>query len=342
MSRGIGMTGDTGHGADLTGSHPVRVAAGEPGGHIWAPASPCSPECLPAPGSLPGVGDLRVAVRLAGLVTMLAVSALAAVFLPLLGRRRTPVLRGLFRSLLWTVGVRVRLEGPVREIGAGEGTGVLVVANHLSWLDILVLGAVRPMRMVAKAEIRDWPLLGPLARRIGTLFIDRRGLRSLPGVVDQVAGALRDGAAVGLFPEGTTWCGAASGEFRRAGFQAALDAHVPVRPVAQRLRLPDGSPTTVGAFIGEDTLLDSMLRVLRLPRLVVEVRVLPLLEAGPGTDRRELARRAEIAIAEATGVPSPAITGMRSARVAGTRTAAMAKGCPPGSGRPAGEVSLAA
>lgn len=213
---------------------------------------------------------------------------------------------------------------------SGRGTGVLVVANHLSWLDILVLGAVQPMRMVAKVEVRDWPLLGALARRIGTLFIDRRGLRSLPGVVDQVAGALRGGAVIGLFPEGTTWCGAASGEFRRAGFQAALDAHAPIRPVAQRFRLPDGTPTTVGAFIGEDTLLDSMLRVLRLPRLVVEIQVLSLLEAGPGTDRRELARRAEIAIADATGVPAPA--------TAAAQAAAQAAAC----AHAASEVSLAA
>jgi 1-acyl-sn-glycerol-3-phosphate acyltransferase len=275
---------------------------------------------------------------------MLAVSALVATLLPLLGHRRTSVLRGLFRSLLWTIGVRVRFDGPVREIGAGDGTGVLVVANHLSWLDILVLGAVQPMRMVAKAEIGSWPLLGGLARRIGTLFIDRRGLRSLPGVVDQVSGSLRAGAVVGLFPEGTTWCGAASGEFRRAGFQAALDAHVPVRPVSQRFRLPDGSPTTVGAFIGEDTLLDSMLRVLRLPGLVVEVRVLPLLEAGPGTDRRELARRAELAIAEATGVPAPVTTGARvpAHAAGGAHVPARVAGGAHVPARVAGEVSLAA
>jgi hypothetical protein len=104
--------------------------------------------------------------------------------------------------------------------------------------------------------------------------------------------------------------------------------------VSQRFRLPDGTPTTVGAFIGEDTLLDSMLRVLRLPGLVVEVRVLPLLEAGPGTDRRELARRAELAIAEATGVPAPVTTGARvPARPAGAAHAPA---------RAAGEVSLAA
>jgi 1-acyl-sn-glycerol-3-phosphate acyltransferase len=133
-------------------------------------------------------------------------------------------------------------------------------------------------------------------------------------VVDRAAAALRSGAAVGLFPEGTTWCGAASGPFRRAGFQAALDARAPVRPVAQRMRLPDGTRTGAGAFIGEDTLFDSLLRVVRMPELVLEVEVLPVLPPEPGLDRRELARRAELAIAAATGVPAPASPGRPGVR----------------------------
>jgi 1-acyl-sn-glycerol-3-phosphate acyltransferase len=158
--------------------------------------------------------------------------------------------------------------------------------------------------MLAKHEIRDYPLIGLVARRIGTLFIDRAELRALPGVVADVAGALRDGGLVGLFPEGTTWCGTAAGRFRRAGFQAALDADAPVRPIAQRLLLPDGTPTTAGAFIGEDTVLATLLRVVALPGLTLEMRVLPLLTPGPGADRRALARAAELAVAAATGVPA--------------------------------------
>jgi 1-acyl-sn-glycerol-3-phosphate acyltransferase len=284
-------------------AHPAIPPARERDGHPWQPLSMCTPGCLPAPGSLPRVGAARVAARLAGVAVVLAVCAPVAAALPLLGRRRTEVLRGVFRALLRAAGVRVAHTGEP-EFSPGDRAGVLVVANHLSWLDILALGAVQPLRLVAKREIQSWPVLGTFAECIGTLFIDRAGLRSLPGVVGQVTEALRGGAVVGLFPEGTTWCGEATGPFRRAGFQAALDARVPVRPVAQRLLLPDGTPTTVGAFIGEDTLLDSMLRVLRLPSMTVEVRVLPLIEAGPGVDRRELARRAELAVAAATGVPA--------------------------------------
>jgi 1-acyl-sn-glycerol-3-phosphate acyltransferase len=299
----------------------------------------CTAGCLPPPESLPRVGDLRVAARLAALVATLAGAALVVAMLPLFGARRVEVVRGLFRALLRTVGVRVSVRGPsvlgseallgsgavlgsgvVSGPGAGsgpadgpaegpDGRGVLVVSNHLSWLDVLALGALQPMRMVAKREMRDYPLLGAFAVRIGTLFIERSELRSLPGLVAEATEVLRAGGTVGLFPEGTTWCGVASGVFRPAGFQAALDAGVPVRPVAQRLLLPDGTPSAVGAFIGDDTVLDTLLRVVRLPGLVLDVQVLPLLEAGPHTDRRSLARQAELAIAAATGVPAPAAAG---------------------------------
>ncbi|HEV7789221.1 MAG TPA: 1-acyl-sn-glycerol-3-phosphate acyltransferase [Pseudonocardia sp.] len=305
--------------------HPVLPPVGARPGHSWEPASPCTPDCLPAAGELAEVGRLRVVARLTGLVVLVLTTAVLAAVLPVVGtRRRLRVLRGMFGAVLAVIGVRLVHTGADRfdltpdELGADQlgarepggvpdfGGGVLVVANHLSWLDILALGAVQPMRMVAKREIRDWPLVGAVATRAGTLFVDRAGLRALPSVVAEAATALRAGAAVGLFPEGTTWCGAATGVFRRAGFQAALDAGVPVRPVALGMRLADGSRTGVGAFIGEDTLVDSLLRVARLSELVLEVAVLPPLLPVPGLDRRELARRAELAIAAATGVPAPA------------------------------------
>lgn len=108
-----------------------------------------------------------------------------------------------------------------------------------------------------------------------------------------------------MFPEGTTWCGAAAGPFRRAVFQAAIDADAPVRPVAVVLRLPSGERATAAAFIGEQTLWDSLMRVLRLPGLDCEVTVLPVL--APSTDRRELARSAGDAVAAVTGVRHPAV-----------------------------------
>ncbi|MFF4096736.1 lysophospholipid acyltransferase family protein [Streptomyces sp. NPDC001834] len=85
--------------------------------------------------------------------------------------------------------------------------------------------------MPAKREMGDWPLLGPLAAAGGTLFVDRDRLRALPGTVHEIAAALRGGARVVAYPEGTTWCGRGGGRFGPAVFQAAIDAHAEIRPV---------------------------------------------------------------------------------------------------------------
>lgn len=275
----------------------------------WIPASPCSPEgCLP---DLPtGPAPVRVARRLGALIVVLLVMTVGV---PLLtARARDRWLQAGSRAALAAAGVRLRVRGDERFRAGG---GVLVVANHLSWIDVLALDAVQPVRMLAKREVRDWPVIGRLASRTGAVFIDRAGLRSLPATVATTAAALRDGAVIGVFPEGTTWCGAAAGPFRRAAFQAALDARAPVRPVAMVLRRPDGSPCRSGAFVGEQTLMDSLLRVVREPALVCELTLLPILSPAPGEARRELARRAAEAVAGVTGVrqgppiaePAPAV-----------------------------------
>ncbi|MGC3005419.1 lysophospholipid acyltransferase family protein, partial [Streptomyces sp. G35A] len=162
----------------------------------------------------------------------------------------------------------------VRVVGSAVPTGgLLLVANHISWLDVPLLAAVRPARMLAKSEIRRWPVAGALAARGGVLFIDRDRLRALPDTVARIAGVLRDGAAVAAFPEGSTWCGRAQGHFRRAVFQAALDAAVPVQPVRIRYRDPTGAPATAPAFVGDDTLLASLWRVASVRGLTAEVEV---------------------------------------------------------------------
>jgi 1-acyl-sn-glycerol-3-phosphate acyltransferase len=201
----------------------------------------------------------------------------------------------------------------LRAAGALGHGGELLAVNHLSWIEVLAVASLRPVRLVAKRETGDWPVVGLVARRSGALFVDRAGLRDLAGTVAATADALRRGHDVAVFPEGTTWCGAAAGPFHRAVFQAAVDAGAPVRPVAAVLRLPSGERATAAAFVGEQTLWDSLVRVLRLPRLDCELTVLPALPRVP--DRRELARRAGDAIAAVTGVPHPAT---RSSRTNGT------------------------
>jgi 1-acyl-sn-glycerol-3-phosphate acyltransferase len=240
---------------------------------------------------------LRATVRAALLVLVLltAVVTTAVLVLPR-PRLRLRWLRTAAWAVLAAAGVRVRVGdlGPLR-----TASGALVVANHLSWIEVLALCAVAPVRLLAKREIRDWPLIGAVAGVTGMLFIDRAGLRALPGTVADMAGALRSGQVVAAFPEGTTWCGAAAGPFRRAAFQAALDAGVPVHPVAVSLTSA-GRPTPRAAYIGDQSLLHSVGQILLLPALVCRLTVLPAL-AAEGS-RAELAARAAAAVAVATGV----------------------------------------
>lgn len=252
----------------------------------WDVWSDCTPDC--AAHALPRVPAPRAARRgaaFAGAVRRALTDG---------ARMADPVrLRAHAASLLDALGVRV--EGPAA-LTAGDGPGTLVVVNHISWLDILALLAVEPVTLLAKREVGTWPVVGGLARRAGTHFIDRTSPRRLRHTVQEVSELLGSGRSVAVFPQATTWCTADRGAFRRATFQAALDAEAPVRPVTLDYT-QQGLPSTVAAFCGEDTFAASLRRVLAARALTVRVTAHPLLTAADGCpDRRELARRAAHAV----------------------------------------------
>ncbi|WP_406384543.1 lysophospholipid acyltransferase family protein [Streptomyces sp. NBC_01618] len=171
-------------------------------------------------------------------------------------------------------------------------TGTLVVANHISWLDVVVLLAIEPVTLLAKREVGTWPLIGTLARRIGTRFIDREDVRELPSTVAELARTLRSGQSVMVFPQGTTWCSVPGGTFRRATFQAAVDAGAPVRPVTIDY-FQQGVPSTVAGFLGDEGFATSLHRVVGARELSVRVTThRPL----TGADRRSLAAEAQRAV----------------------------------------------
>ncbi|MGI5365856.1 lysophospholipid acyltransferase family protein [Streptomyces iakyrus] len=252
----------------------------------WLPTAPCTPQgCVEAPAAVRARTVPRAVLRLTAVLLLL----LAGIALtPLGGRIPASVVRRWCRWIVRAAGVRVRITGAAAPTG-----GLLLVANHISWLDIPLLAAVRPARMLAKTEVRHWPVAGAVAARGGTLFIDRDRLRALPDTVARIAGALREGAAVAAFPEGSTWCGRAQGTFRRAVFQAALDAGVPVQPVRIGYRLSGGRATTAPAYVGDDTLLASLWRVATARGLIAEVEVRDPLPPDAAPDRRTLARAAQ-------------------------------------------------
>jgi 1-acyl-sn-glycerol-3-phosphate acyltransferase len=252
----------------------------------WLPRASCGPSCVrsdPARASRPTMTALRTAARIACALVLLPALPLLAVPLP--GRSR--VQRVYCRLFLRCLGVRITTSGgPIRNL-----SGVLVVSGHVSWVDVFVIGAVLPGSFVARADLIEWPALGFVAKLLKVIPIERSNLRRLPEVVRTVAARLTAGQTVVAFPEGTTWCGLGYGRFRPAMFQGAVDAGRPVQPLRLGYHHRDGQVSTVPAFIGDDSLLESVRRVItaRLTVCHVEVQSLQL----PGTDRRDLAARCE-------------------------------------------------
>ncbi|WP_328652298.1 1-acyl-sn-glycerol-3-phosphate acyltransferase [Micromonospora sp. NBC_00330] len=266
---------------------------------LWRPCSGCDDNCLPATGEVPTVPVARRVLRLVAALGMLLAGIPVVALLPVLPtRERQALLSGWARATARAFGVRLLVRGRLPRRRA------LLVANHVSWLDILAVLAVAPTRMVAKREIRSWPVVGLLAAAAGTVFVDRARPLALPRTVARVADALRAGRSVAVFPEGTTWCagnGATDcrpgGGFRPATFQAAIDTGSPVVPLRLTYSCAaTGSTTTAAAFLGADTLLRSVARVVAARELVVSVTIAAALHPARDADRRLLARAAESAV----------------------------------------------
>ncbi|MFD3496313.1 lysophospholipid acyltransferase family protein [Streptomyces sp. NPDC058690] len=267
---------------------------------VWLPTAPCTPHtCAGHTGPVRG-RFLASALLVAG-CTFVLVGVVCFPAVLLLGQAlRDRLIRWWAYGVVRAFGVRVRVIGRPQPSAGEARAGALVVANHISWLDIPLVAAVLPGRMLAKSDIRRWPVLGTLAALGGTLFVDRDRLRALPTTVRDIAGALRGGSRVVVFPEGSTWCGRGTGgRFRHAAFQAALDAQVDVRPVriTYRTAWPDEPAAGAAAFVGDDPLTASLWRVVTAAGLTAEIQVLPPIPAGTMPGRRALARAAQTAVA---------------------------------------------
>jgi 1-acyl-sn-glycerol-3-phosphate acyltransferase len=187
--------------------------------------------------------------------------------------------------------------------GTAQPGPVLFVANHISWLDILAINAVRPVRFVSKSDVRHWPFLGYLVASGGTLFIERERKRDALRVVHQVADALKAGETVAVFPEGTTTDGHALLPFHANLLQAAIATESPVQPIALRFSDSGHAVSLAVTFIGETTLMESFWWVLCADGLQASVHMLPP-QATQHLERRVLAALVRSQIADALGLPS--------------------------------------
>ncbi len=200
------------------------------------------------------------------------------------GAQRQRHIRWWSTKLMRLIGIQMQVEG---ELTAGA---VLLVANHVSWLDITALHAVVPQaRFVSKADIRSWPLLSRLADAADTLYLERERKRDALRVVHLVAQALSAGQVVALFPEGTTSDGRALLPFHANLLQAAIATATPVQPVALRFSDATAPISAAVEFVGATTLAESLWRVACAERLVVHLALLPARPTA-GADRRALAQ----------------------------------------------------
>ncbi len=201
------------------------------------------------------------------------------------------------RQLLRILGISLRVVP-----GVAPAPPCVIVANHISWLDPFIIHAQHAVRFVAKAEIRGWPLIGALCRKSETLFIERVRRRDAHRINAMLVAALDAGDMVALFPEGTTTEGDVVRHFHGNLLQAAIKRSLPLQPVALRYLTAEGTRCAAAAHVGEQTLAASLWEVLSQKTITAELQFLPPIPVVART-RRELARLAEIAIANALGVP---------------------------------------
>ena len=201
------------------------------------------------------------------------------------------------RIAWWSATMFTRLGMQLQVQGRFKPGAKLIVANHVSWLDILAIHAVCPQaRFVSKADVRRWPLINRLVDAADTLYIERERRRDAMRVVHQTAEALRAGDTVAVFPEGTTGAGPELLPFHANLLQAAIATGTPVQPAV--LRFADGQQRFSPAveFVGDTTLLQSLWRVASARGLRAHVSVLPPM-ASAHADRRALAEHLRETIA---------------------------------------------
>ena len=238
---------------------------------------------------------IRLAWRLARVVVHLCegLATCALVFPFASSALRARLTRGWSRRLLRLCRVQVEHGGGVPAL-----EHALVVANHVSWLDIFVINALDPCRFVAKAEIRSWPVMGWLAAGAGTVFIARGNRRELRHVFKGLVEVLQRGERVALFPEGTTGLQGQVLPFHANLFEAAIDAGVPVQPYALAYLDAGGALHPSIEYVGDTTFVDSLLRILQGPPVKARLACLAPLDSV-GAHRRELALAAQEAVGEA-------------------------------------------
>lgn len=179
--------------------------------------------------------------------------------------------------------------------------GALLISNHISWLDIIVIGQYLPVYFVAKSDISSWPIIGYLSRQGGTIFIRRGNKKSIKATTEKMIWVLKQNSNIVAFPEGTTTLGNEVLSFHASLFQPALLTKSVIQPVVIQY---DGAAKHQAPFIGEDDFVRHLIKMLCLDKVEVRLSFLPVIKSL-GKDRHTVCVEAREKIYEKISESSP-------------------------------------
>lgn len=206
------------------------------------------------------------------------------------------IIKSWARTFIGMIGMRFAVEGEVYD------KPCLIVANHISFVDIFALNAMKPGRFIAKSEIADWPVFGRIAKGVDTLFIQRKNRRSIITVNEQISGALMQKQTIMLFPEGKTSVGESLLPLKANLIEPAILSGTPVLPVA--ICYTENGVKTTKASYANISIFKCLWTICSTPGLTVTLKVLPLINVE-GKTRHEVASEAAALMSAAMGVPDP-------------------------------------
>jgi len=182
---------------------------------------------------------------------------------------------------LWLQWFSVIVNLHITKDGELPEQGAILISNHISWLDIIVIGQYLPAYFVAKSDISNWPVIGYLARQGGTIFIRRGDKQHIKTTAEKMVWLLKQNSNIIAFPEGTTTRGDEVLHFHSSLFQPALLTKSAIQPVALQYQ---GTAKEHAPFVGDDDFVPHLIKMLTLDKIEVQLSFLPVITSS-GKDR---------------------------------------------------------
>lgn len=239
---------------------------------------------------------LRLVYRLSAVIVLFAYGlVLAGLVFPVLGVLSSANKAKIRRDAIkqnWLDSFSSILKLHITQIGSVPHDGTLLVSNHISWLDIVVIGKFLPAYFVAKSDISTWPVVGFLARQAGTLFIRRGDKKHIREINERMIWLLKQHSNIIAFPEGTTTQGDDVLGFHASLFQPALLTKALIQPIALEYI---GVSKELAPFVGEDDFVSHLISMLKMDKIEVLITFLPLITSA-GRDRNAISHEARASI----------------------------------------------